>query len=143
EHTVRITFGQPSGLFPLYLAYVANGLTERPRHYLEQFHVEYNPDVKKQAEEEGFADWVELFHSKANVWENKELPRLVPWILKNELGAGDRVVVERNPYYFKTDPGGSQLPYIDQVVFDVISEAEVMLLKASNGEIDFHTRHFN
>ena len=31
---------------------------------------------------------------------------------------GTRVVAERNPYYFKVDPSGNQLPYIDRILYD-------------------------
>ena len=29
---------------------------------------------------------------------------------------GQRMVAERNPYYWKVDPDGKQLPYIDKIV---------------------------
>src|SRR5690606_25742326 len=54
-----------------------------------------------------------------------------------------RVVAERNPYYWKVDPDGRQLPYLDSVTFEVIDDVETILLKATNGEFHFHTRHFN
>jgi peptide/nickel transport system substrate-binding protein len=56
---------------------------------------------------------------------------------------GTRVVFERNPYYWKLDPAGQQLPYLDRVAFDVAQDNEVLLLRALNGEFDFHVRHFN
>jgi peptide/nickel transport system substrate-binding protein len=52
-------------------------------------------------------------------------------------------VAERNPFYWKVDTQGRQLPYIDQVVFDVVNDVQVMILKATGGEIDMHCRHFN
>ena len=33
-----------------------------------------------------------------------------------------RAVYERNPYYFKVDPAGQQLPYIDTVRSDVVPD---------------------
>ncbi|MFS2083104.1 hypothetical protein ACCD01_31815, partial [Telluria sp. Tellsp99] len=48
---------------------------------------------------------------------------------------------ERNPYYWKVDTNGQQLPYIDEVIFDVLEDPEVLLLRAANGEIDLHARH--
>lgn len=65
------------------------------------------------------------------------------WVTKNPLGTGSRVTFERNPYYFKTDPDGSQLPYLDRANFDVTSDVQVILLKASAGELDMTTRHIN
>ena len=35
------------------------------------------------------------------------------------------------------------MPYLDEVVFDVIEDPEVLLLRVANGEIDMHARHIN
>jgi peptide/nickel transport system substrate-binding protein len=56
------------------------------------------------------------------------------------VGEGDRVVAKRNPYYWKVDPDGSQLPYIDEFVNSIFNDPEVMLLKATAGEFDMQTR---
>jgi ABC-type transport system substrate-binding protein len=142
DHTVRFTFSAPNGLFLERVA-ASHPFTAYPRHYLEQFHKEYNPDVEQLVEDEDAADWVELFFRKSDIWQNGELPRLHGWVLTTALGEGSRVVAERNPYYWKTDPDGSQLPYIDRVVFDLVEDQEVILLKVLNGEIDMHSRHIN
>jgi peptide/nickel transport system substrate-binding protein len=42
----------------------------------------------------------------------------------------------RNPYYFKVDPEGNQLPYIDRLTGIKIQDQEVNLLKVLNGELD-------
>jgi peptide/nickel transport system substrate-binding protein len=140
DYTVSIVFPAPSGLFLQRLA-GPDGfvLTKYPRHYLEQFHAKYNPDVDTLVEEAGMDDWVALFGSKAAPWsfgDNPDLPTLTPWKLVTPFGKGSRVVLERNPYYWKVDPGGSQLPYLDRVVFDIVSDTETMLLRAINGELD-------
>src|SRR5690606_31112793 len=82
------------------------------------------------AKKEGRADWLELFWGKADLWANPELPRLHAWLPRAGLGEGQRVVFERNPYYWKVDTRGSQLPYIDEIAFEIISDMETMLLKA-------------
>lgn len=51
--------------------------------------------------------------------------------------------MERNPSYWKVDPKGNQLPYVDEVDFDVMQDTEVLLLKAAGGELDRHTCHIN
>jgi ABC-type transport system substrate-binding protein len=151
DYTVKFTFpDEPNGLFLEQLSY--NGLiTSWPRHYLEQFHEKYNPDVEQLAEEEDAADWISLFTAKAGVaglvdpahYQNQELPTLAAWKVEQPLGEGGRVVVERNPYYWKVDPDGSQLPYIDSVIYDVIPENEAILQRTLEGSIDMHIRHFN
>ncbi len=44
---------------------------------------------------------------------------------------------ERNPYYFKIDPEGNQLPYIDAVESKVVENKEVITAMASSGQLDF------
>ncbi|MDQ3657730.1 MAG: ABC transporter substrate-binding protein, partial [Chloroflexota bacterium] len=152
EQTFTIIYERPNG-FALQRMCEAAGVdwTRYPRHYLEQFHIDFNPDgIDALIAEEGAADWIELFRTKgAGIpgtpydarWSNPELPRLHAYTLVEPYGEGTRVSFERNPYYFKVDPSGQQLPYIDEVVFDVLEDPEVLLLRASNGEIDMHARH--
>jgi peptide/nickel transport system substrate-binding protein len=142
DYTAEITFPRPAGLFLSRLA-VEGRFTTTPKHYMEQFHKKYNKDVEKLAKDEKFASWVELFTGKNDGWVNSEKPTLNPWMIVNPLGEGNQVVAERNPYYWKVDPDGSQLPYLDRVTYDVVTEKEAILLKATNGELDFSTRHIN
>lgn len=143
DATLRFTFAAPHGWFLFYLA-APDGehLTTRPRHYLEEFHGTYNPKVGKLAEEEGFTHWSELFFARADRWQTARLPTLCAWEIVQPLGEGTRVVAERNPFYWKTDPDGAQLPYLDMVTFEV-ANVEVMLLKASQGEFGMLDRHIN
>lgn len=154
EQTFTIVYERPNG-FALERMCQAAGVdwTRYPRHYLEQFHIDFNPDgIEALVAEEGVADWVELFRTKgAGIpgtpydarWSNPELPRLHAFTLVEPYGEGTRVSFTRNPYYFKVDPSGQQLPYIDEVIFDVLEDPEVLLLRASSGEIDLHERHIN
>lgn len=66
---------------------------------------------------------------------------LFTWVTQTPFGEGPRLVAVRNPFYWKTEAAGSQLPYLDRVVFDVLDDAELMVLKISNGEIDMHCFH--
>ena len=49
--------------------------------------------------------------------------------------------MERNPYYWKVDPQGNQLPYIDTIVHDLQAESQTIVLKAIAGEIDMQGRN--
>lgn len=150
--TFTITYEDPNG-FALQNMCTPGGAdwTRYPRHYLEQFHIDFNPDgIDALIEEAGAVDWVELFRLKGGGipgtpydarWSNVDLPRLTAWVLTEPYGEGTRVRFERNPYYWKVDPDGKQLPYIDEVVYDVLEDPEVLLLRASNGDIDMHARH--
>ena len=47
------------------------------------------------------------------------------------------IYYERNPYYFKIDPIGQQLPYIDGVISEEVESKEVITTMASTGQLDF------
>jgi len=76
-------------------------------------------------------------------WQNPDLPTLGSWTTTTRFGEGTRVVTKRNPYYFKVDTEGKQLPYIDEGVFNIVEDDEVMLLQALNGELDLTTDYGN
>ncbi|HEY6739385.1 MAG TPA: ABC transporter substrate-binding protein, partial [Actinopolymorphaceae bacterium] len=144
ETTVRFTFRRPMGLFLQNLAsLVGTPLTTCPRHYLEKFHQKYDENATPAAKDAGFSDWTELLAAKRSSTENPELPNLFAWVHRTALGDSNRMIAERNPYYWKTDPDGRQLPYIDKVVFDIVENDQVILLKATNGEFGLHARHIN
>jgi peptide/nickel transport system substrate-binding protein len=154
EVSFTITFEQPNG-FALQDMCTADGVEwiRYPRHYLEPFHIDFNADGIDALISEAKADnWVELFQLKGGgisgtpynaLFSNPELPRVHAWQLVEPYGVGTRVRFTRNPYYWKVDPKGNQLPYIDEVLFNVVEDPEVLLLQASSGEIDFHARHIN
>jgi peptide/nickel transport system substrate-binding protein len=153
QHTVKITFEQPRGLFLQELATPGgDAWTRYPAHYLKQFHQKYNTtNLDQLAQQAGAKDWVELFRLKgAGIpgtpydarWQNPDLPSLNAWRITTPYGANvTRVVAERNPFYYKVDSEGNQLPYIDRLVYDVAQDAQVLVLKALNGEIDMQDRH--
>lgn len=49
---------------------------------------------------------------------------------------GQRITLERNPYYHKKDAAGNQLPYLDGVNLHILKEPNVQMMKFKNGEID-------
>jgi peptide/nickel transport system substrate-binding protein len=49
---------------------------------------------------------------------------------------GERVVLVRNQYYWQRDNCGKQLPYLDKIVFLILPNPDMILLKFFEGEID-------
>jgi peptide/nickel transport system substrate-binding protein len=47
-----------------------------------------------------------------------------------------RVVLERNPYYWKVDTKGQRLPYLDRITILIVPDQNAQLLKFQNGETD-------
>lgn len=64
---------------------------------------------------------------------------LGPFRLKEYL-PGQRVVLERNPYYWKTDPAGNRLPYLDEVDFVIAGTDDLQVLRFQAGESDVISR---
>ncbi|MGA6959899.1 MAG: ABC transporter substrate-binding protein, partial [Candidatus Acidiferrales bacterium] len=64
---------------------------------------------------------------------------LGPFRLK-EYVPGQRVVLERNPYYWKSDRGGKPLPYLDEVVFSFVPSEDAQVIRFQSGEADILTR---
>jgi peptide/nickel transport system substrate-binding protein len=154
DYTVIFRFSEPSGLFLQFLAAPGGEAPSRwPKHYCSQFHPDYAEDLDELIRQNDATDWVNLMGLKCGGvpgtpydarYFNGDLPVLWAWEITIPYG-GDttRVVAERNPYYWKVDTEGNQLPYIDRLVYDLVSDPEVLLLKVLNGEIDMSARHFN
>ncbi len=141
--TVTVTFPSSYGLFPLQMASEMEPYA--PRHYLEQFHPKYaDPDeLQSMAQEAGFEAWYQLFLSKYDDWEtNTELPTLAPWIIAGD-PTGTIWPAERNPFYWKVDEAGNQLPYIDRITHELIQDTELVTLKVVAGDIDMQSRHLS
>ena len=46
------------------------------------------------------------------------------------------IIMERNPYYWKVDVEGNQLPYLDNLRFDYITTGDAAKLKLAQNELD-------
>ena len=51
---------------------------------------------------------------------------------------GEHVVMQRNPDYWLKDDAGNSLPYLDQIVYDIVPDLETELAKFLAGESDIH-----
>lgn len=141
DTVVRFRFKEPHGLF---LKALATGrgyeCTREPAHYLKRFLPKFvgQAHMDSLAAAAGFDHWVPYFNTLRE-WRNVDLPRVWPWIIK-EPPPAQPAVLERNPYYWKVDPDGRQLPYIDYMTFEVF-DAETINFKAINGEMGMQGRH--
>jgi peptide/nickel transport system substrate-binding protein len=68
-----------------------------------------------------------------------EIAGLGPFRLK-EYVPGQRVVLERNPYYWKADRKGQRLPYLDELVFLFIPNDDAQVIRFEGGETDILSR---
>jgi len=139
--TIRLKFAGPNGLAETTgLAFHGNQWPlgfERfgffaPRHYLEQYHPKYNSAL---------TDYT-VFEEMAFDY-NVERPVMTPWKLEEWSAGATELVLKRNPYYWKVDVAGNQLPYIDYVHFDLVEDNEAINLLAIAGKLDMQARRID
>ncbi len=141
DYTLQFSFKEPYGLFLEALAYSLDTTIARcPKHYLKQFHPRYVPidRLEEMARQRGFNVWFRLFRDRREDWKNADLPRLSAWVPKYPPPARP-IIFERNPYYWKVDPQGNQLPYIDRLSFQIFDH-ETIYMKLVNGEMGLQAR---
>jgi peptide/nickel transport system substrate-binding protein len=147
--TFKLVFEKPNGRLIDQLADI-NGtqIVTIPKHYCSQFNPDYNPDADAVAKDAGFDSWALMMQDRCawgwetSRWTNADLPTINAWVVTVPLsGDATRVVWERNPYYWKVDTEGNQLPYIDGLDMRVSESVEELTLMALNGEIDWQDRH--
>ncbi len=149
DQTFTVEFNIPYGMFLLKLCtYDGWGFVTAPKHYLEQYHVDYNTpeNIEKLiAETEGATDWVTLLaaHSATGTGTDAAIlsrdvnyPTMFPWVYTQPMGSGTQFVAERNPYYYWVDKEGNQLPYIDRIVGTAYQDEQTMLVDAMAGKFD-------
>ena len=144
DYTVQFKFPVPAAAHINWIA-AGGAETYMPKHYLSQFHKAYVDEatLTQMAKAEGFTAWHELFTEKAGLNTNGRAvgnPVMDAWVITTNFD--DPILVsERNPYYWKVDTEGNQLPYVDTLHRILVEDIEVMKLMLINGQIDYITRH--
>lgn len=142
ETTAVIKFAGPYGFFSLRMPQY-DAIVRYPAHFLKQYHKKYATDIDKKVADAGVKTWVDLFTNRQLFYNNPDLPTLFPWNLTVAYGSNATVLpAKRNPFYWKVDTEGNQLPYIDTAQWTQHQQVDTLTLQAMNGEIDFQYRHF-
>ena len=68
-----------------------------------------------------------------------EIAGLGPFRLK-EYAPGQRIVLERNPYYWRVDRNNQRLPYLDELVFLFVGTEDAQVLRFEAGETNLLSR---
>ncbi len=139
DYTVEFKFAAPH---PFFLNYLVHGnFHVRPKHYLTQFHIDYvsEEELLEAAREEGYELWYDYFWAKADVVFGMpvalDLPTVGPYMIVGK--TAERRQFERNPYFWKVDTEGNQLPYIDRIDTQIVSDLEVIQGMIMSGAVDF------
>lgn len=76
-------------------------------------------------------------------WNYAGIPTLNPYVLSTEEGKnnvkGEYYEFVRNPYYWKTDANGQQLPYMDKIVYTTVQNVDQTLMLLLDGTVDYQT----
>jgi len=136
DYTVQFEFSIP---YPTAIETLVSMPASYPKHYLKKYHIKYNPDADKIAKQEGYDSWWQCIQShyeeEAGQYYDLNIPVITPWVLKKR-DAAQNSYWERNPYYWRVDTTGNQLPYIDKVMYMNVATPEVVAMKSMSGEVD-------
>ncbi|HEV2302573.1 MAG TPA: ABC transporter substrate-binding protein [Stellaceae bacterium] len=143
--TVRYSWSRPNPLFLPSLAGPDPLFIYCPAHYMKKYHIDFTDKAKllalvKQLKKRS---WTAIFDKKLVMYrnDNPKLPTLEPWVLKTK-PPSDRYIFVRNPYYYRVDAAGQQLPYIDRVVLNM-ADAKIIPAKTGAGETDLQARYLD
>ena len=144
DHTFELSFAAPLPNFALRQLTLPQymwsmGFIAEPKQYLSQFHISYNAEANDLAKAGGFDDWTQLFNARQGPYgksaDDIGRPVLEAWVLQE--AATDYALWERNPFYWKVDIAGNQLPYFDRVQNRSAATKESFMIAALGGEVDF------
>ena len=116
--TVTFTLAKPYGVGER----LFDGVMILPRHLLEA------------AYKEGKLAQVGGLGTAPDQWAGLGAFRLKEYV------PGQRLVLQRNPHYWKTDERGNRLPYLDEIVFLFVPSADAQVVRFQSGETDIISR---
>jgi peptide/nickel transport system substrate-binding protein len=114
QYSVRVTLAEPYAAAER----LFDSIAILPRHLLERAYVAGT-----------------LQDSWTPATSPSSIAGLGPYRLR-EYVAGQRLVLERNPYYWKADSGKHRLPYIDELVYLFTGNEDAQVIRFQNGESD-------
>ena len=143
--TLVLRFAKPYPMALQYLAFKGHQwplVFERagffaPRHYLEKYLPRGDLENLENLTMASYA----RFEEKANDFD-AERPVMSAWKVV-EWRPGDHLTAERNPYYWKVDPAGNQLPYLDRIEVEIFLNQEMLNFRAVSGVLQMQLRHFS
>ncbi|MDE0629983.1 MAG: ABC transporter substrate-binding protein [Caldilineaceae bacterium] len=143
DYKVEFKFAAPYALFINVLGSLwGDRFARYCAHYLKQFHVDYadKDELEAMMKDAGVEHWYQLFGTKPDTRRNPDTPSYLPWNLSTP-SHSDPLVADRNAFYWKVDPEGNQLPYIDAIHWSLVDGKDQLNLRAIQGEVDMQLRH--
>ena len=141
DTTFTMTFAAPKPEFLRELA-INGKWFFAPKHWLQEYVAVYNDETKTAEEKDAYAQGLGFSDMKAlgnsytyYYWLVIGRPTLRGWTISNDFN-DELCVWKRNPYYWKTDAEGKQLPYIDELHFRRYSDDSQPLMWIMDGTVD-------
>lgn len=139
EVTFQVTFPSSKPEF-LEQLLMEGGICFAPEHYHVNLLPAYMGEdaAAAKAREMGYEDVTEMLKKTVvNAWNTPGVPTLNSYCIaaeedKNDVD-GDYYEFVRNPYYWKIDAAGKQLPYLDRLCFTRISDESQKMLLTTEG----------
>lgn len=125
DFTIRFTYPEPFK-YALQSFAAVEDVFAWPKHVLSKDHPRYNP----QATYETFNKW-------APWWSGRHAVTLGAWKMDSISGDSTLIKMSRNPYYWKVDTAGNQLPYIDAVENVIVPDRQAVALGNISGEFHY------
>ena len=122
DYQIKWTFAEP---FPVYLlwAMADNRFAISASHIFKPLHPKYNSSATYDS------------YRNAITPTNLPAPTLGPWV-PAQYRVDELLVLKRNPYYWKVDSNGKQLPYIDEVHFQYSNDSNTRTFNTMAGTCD-------
>ena len=156
DYEFTVTFAAPKPTFPVAAA-VDNKWMYQAKHFFKNYvsrkdGIMDDPSFPFITEEEAIAnanrDFGLQFESYSTMgnkigyvnWAYHIVPSLRSFIAHKDNWdtVGETYVLTRNPYFWKTDSEGRQLPYLDEIKVKIINEMDQVTLQAMAGEFDIY-----
>jgi len=115
ELTISFTLPEPHGPFP---RRVSTGIY--PQHLFRDFNLE---------------EFHETWDLETGASNPEKIVGAGPFQLEKFV-PNEKIVLSRNPYYYKVDPEGTQLPYLNRYRVFKVEDTDVEFLKFKNDETD-------
>lgn len=150
DYTFTVSFGTPKYDFPEALT-VDLKWHYAPKHVLEEMCQKILDGdeagaiaIGKEITGVEFADTGALGkETMYYFWNYSGIPTLNPFVLSTEAGKnsvkGEYYEFVRNPYYWKVDAQGQQLPYMDKIVYTTVQNVSQTLMLLLDGTVDYQT----
>ena len=137
--TFEYVFPEPNPMFANFFAHYGSQFAD-PMHFFSLYHPAYRDrdELDALTKKKGFITWMTMYRTLMG-WGNEEASK-VPTLRAYRVveRTPTKMRFERNPYYFKVDPAGNQLPYIDAVDAIILLEnSQMITFKAATGQLDF------